>query len=200
MIKDVIEPITSAARKLFTNRGALLISFALYAALVGALYLFFTTREATKFQVVLSLVVLPLAAIVLFFTWQAMGVSYVRVGVGAGYLLKRALKDCWALFLVGLPLFILAYFTSLIPAQTDDRLLTGTMAAHPTLAVVLAWVRALLLYVAFPVMAIHLWITAAREGIAATFRGAFRQIIRALSPKSLLIYLLVVAVFGAIAY
>jgi hypothetical protein len=201
MIQDVIQSITSAMRKLFANWGALLISFALYAALVGILTLYFSTiREATTMEVLLSFAVLPLAAIVLFFTWQAMGVSYVRVGVGAGYLLKRALRDCWALILVGLPLFALAYLTAMIPSETDPKWMGETMGEHPTLAVALTWVRSLLLYVVWPLIAIHFWIAAAREGIGATLRSALGQVSRALSPRPVLIYLLVVTVFGAIAY
>jgi hypothetical protein len=200
MIKDVIESIASATRKLFSNWGALLISFVLYVALIGVLYLFFTTREATTLQVVISALVLPFAAIVLFFTLQALCVSYVRIGVGALYLLKRALKDCWSLCLVVLPLILLAYFTAKIPSETDVKLMTPAMAARPTLAVVLAWARGLLLYAVFPLIAIHLWIIAAREGIVATIKGAMRHILHALSPKSILIYLLMVAVSGIIAY
>ena len=104
MFKDVIEAIGSAARKLFSNWGALLISLLLYAELLGVLYLFITTSEATTLQVVLTVPVLPLASATLFFSLQAMGISYVRIGVGALYLLKRALKDCWRLLLVTIPI------------------------------------------------------------------------------------------------
>ncbi|MGH9768661.1 MAG: hypothetical protein ACREAB_14620, partial [Blastocatellia bacterium] len=108
MIKDIFHSIAAAALRLFANWGALLISLALYAALVGAVYLFFTIREATISQVALNLI-LPMAAVALFFLIQAIGLSYVRIGVGAGYLLKRALKDCWKILLASLPLILLAW-------------------------------------------------------------------------------------------
>ena len=61
---------------------------------VGRDLSFFTIREATATQVALNLV-LPIAAVALFFLIQAMGLSYTRIGVGAAYLLKRSLGDCW---------------------------------------------------------------------------------------------------------
>src|SRR5690348_16390141 len=108
MFKDILEAITSAARKLFSNFGTTLIALLLYALLLVVLYIFFTTGVGTVVHVLLSLVVLPLAAVVLFFVLQALAVSYVRIGVGPGYLLRRALQDCWKLLLVSLPLIVTA--------------------------------------------------------------------------------------------
>ena len=108
MLKDVFFSIGAAAQKLFTNFGAALIAFLCYAAMWLIGYLFVGVGQATQFQVALSLVILPLAALVFFFLLQTIGLSYVRVGVGAGYLLKRAFKDFWKLLIVSLPLIALA--------------------------------------------------------------------------------------------
>ncbi|MFN0087965.1 MAG: hypothetical protein ACKVX9_21405 [Blastocatellia bacterium] len=200
MFKDVIEAVANAARKLFGNWRALLISFALYAALIGVVYLFFTTREATLFQVVLSIVVLPLAAIVLFFSLQGMGISYVRIGVGALYLLKRALRDCWLLLLISLPLAALGWAFIHYVENPDPKLMNPWVESRAWLREPVSVFWYLLLYLILPLIAIHWWIAAAREGLGGALKGAARNIGRALSPRSMLIYLALGAVFGASAW
>ena len=54
MVKDVFHSIAAAAQRLFVNWAALLISLSMYSALLGAIYLFFTIREATATQVTLG--------------------------------------------------------------------------------------------------------------------------------------------------
>jgi uncharacterized membrane protein len=203
MIKDVIESILTAGRKIFTNWGALLISFLLYAALHSVLYLLITTREATLFQVSLTFT-LPLVALLLFFTLQALGLSYIRIGVGPGYLLKRALKDCWKLLLMSLPLILLAWLIVYSFGKAETYLLNQISGADPPLGnwklTSINWARVLLLYFVLPLIAIHLWISTLHEGMGAAITSIGRSVARAFSPRSMLIYLLVVAVFGAIAY
>lgn len=200
MIKDVVESITSATRKLFMNWGALLISFVLYVVLGNVLYLFFTTREATRQQVALSLVILPIAAIVLFFVLQAMGLSYVRIGVGPIYLLKRAMKDCWLLLVISLPVIALGVLLSLAIDLLASKLSGGHEEMSLWMARSISGARMLVNYFALPLLAMHLWISTIREGLAAGFKGFFRTLVRAFAPQSVLIYALVVAVFGAIAW
>jgi len=203
MIKDISHSIATAALRLFANWPALLISLSLYAALVGAIYLFFTIREATVTQVALNLT-LPIVTVALFFMIQAMGLSYVRIGVGAGYLLKRSLKDCWTILLASLPLILLAwlivylfgkadqtYFTESLTAESKARAL-GAIAVHA--------LQIFLLQVFLPLIAIHLWIATVREGVAMAFKSFGRSVARALAPRSLLIYAVICAVFGAIVY
>ncbi len=198
MFKDIFASITSAARKLFTNFGATLIALLLYALLLLVLYVFFTTGVGTVTHVLLSLVVLPLAAVVLFFVLQALAVSYVRIGVGPGYLLRRALRDCWKLLLVSLPLILLAgllsYGFGWLAGKLDydqSRAWQGTL---------LNWSRFVLLYLALPLMAIHVWLAAVREGAGAAYRGFFRHLGRAFAPRTVAIYALLFALFGAAVY
>jgi hypothetical protein len=177
-----------------------LISLALYVALLVVLYAFFAVvKEATKLEVALTVFVLPVVALTLFFSLQAMGLGYTRIGVGAGYLLKRALKDCWKLLLVSLPVFLLAWLLiRFIPIPATR--LAGAEDARPWLRVIALGALYLLLCFALPLSAIHLWMAAAREGVAATFKGIKRHILTAFSPQSAMIYLLVVVVFGLIAW
>jgi hypothetical protein len=203
MIKDVFASIWAAARKIFTNWGAMLISFFLYAALQSVLYLLITTREATLLQLLLTFA-LPLVALILFFTLQALGLSYIRIGVGPGYLLKRALKDCWKLLLMSIPLILLAWLIIYSIGTTENRLLNQIADAAQSSGkwklTALNWARMFLLYFALPLIAIHLWISTLHEGVGASIKSIGRSVARAFSPRSMLIYLLVVAVFGAISY
>jgi hypothetical protein len=58
----------------------------------------------------------------------------------------------------------------------------------------------LLLYCLLPLIAIRLWIEAVSQGVAAAFLESRRIVTSALSPRSLLIYVLICAVFGATVY
>jgi hypothetical protein len=203
MVKDVIHSIAAAAQRLFANWGALLISLSMYSALLGAIYLFFTIREATATQVALTLI-LPIAAVALFFMIQAMGLSYVRIGVGAAYLLKRSLEDCWRILLASLPLILIALLIVYLFGKADQAFFAESGAAGSKAvrwaAVAVHAVQIILLYIFLPLIAIHLWIVTAREGLAAAFKGVIRIVTRALAPRSLLIYVAVCAVFGATVY
>jgi hypothetical protein len=205
MVKDVVHSIAAAAQRLFANWAALLISLSMYLALLGAIYLFFNIREATATQVTLNLV-LPVAAVALFFMIQAMGLSYVRIGVGAAYLLKRSLEDCWRILLASLPLILIAWLIVYLFGKADQAFFIesggagsksmvwgwGAIAAHA--------VQILLLHVLLPLIAIHLWIATVRGGLAAAFKGFILVVTRSLAPRSVLIYVAICAVFGATVY
>lgn len=205
MVKDVLHSIAAAAQRLFANWVALLISLSMYSALLGAIYLFFTIREATATQVALNLI-LPIAAVALFFMLQAMGLSYVRIGVGAAYLLKRSLEDCWRILLASLPLILIACLIVYLFGKADQAFFSGPGGPGPK-SMVWGWgaiaahaIQISLLHVLLPLIAIHLWIATVRGGLAAAFKGFKRVVTRALAPRSLLIYAATCAVFGAIVY
>lgn len=203
MIKDIFHSIASAGKRLFANWAALLISLLLYLALLAALYAFFTIREATMSQVALNLI-LPIVAIALFFLIQAMGLSYVRIGVGAGYLLKRSFKDCWKILLASLPLILFAWLIVYLFGKADQTFFTKSLTAGSKIrewgAIGAHAAQILLLYVLLPLLAIHLWIATVGEGVVAAFRGFGRSVARALALRSLLIYLVICAVFGGMVY
>src|SRR5262249_21343999 len=205
MVKDVFHSIAAAAQRLFLNWAALLISLSMYLALLGAIYLFFNIREATVMQVALNMI-LPIAAVALFFLIQAMGLSYVRIGVGAAYLLKRSLGDCWRILLASLPLILIAWLIVYLFGKADQSFFSGPGAAGST-AMKWGWgaiaahaVQILLLHVLLPLITIHLWIATVRGGLGPAFKGFKRVVTRALAPRSLLIYVVICAVFGAIIY
>jgi hypothetical protein len=205
MVKDVFHSIAGAAQRLFANWGALLISLSMYLALLGAIYLFITISLATATQVALALI-LPVAVVALFFMIQAMGLSYVRIGVGAAYLLKRSLGDCWRILLASLPLILIAWLIVYLFGKADQAFFIEPGAAGLKSlvwglgAIVVHAVQILLLHVILPLIAIHLWIATVRGGLAAAFKGFKRVVTHALAPRSLLIYAAICAVFGAIVY
>jgi len=203
MLKDVFHSIAAAAQRLFANWVALLISFLLYAAMVGAIYLFFNIREATALQVALNLI-LPIVAVALFFLIQAMGLSYMRIGVGAGYLLKRSLSDCWKILLASLPLILLAWLIVYLFGKVDQTFfsesLTADSGARTWGRVAVHAVQIFLLHCFLPLIAIHLWIATVREGALAAYKSFRHSVTRALAPRSLLIYAVICAVFGGVVY
>lgn len=200
MIKDVFASIGAAARKLVTNFGAVLVAFLLYALLWMAGYVFVTTREATQLQVALSLLVLPLLAVVVFFVLQAIGLSYVRIGVGAGYLIKRAMQDFWKLLIVSLPLLLLAWGLWKLFGYLDHRFVASAKPQNRGMELAITVLRWLCFYLILPLWAIHLWMTAIRQGLGPALKGIGRSLLAAFSPRSVLIYVLVIAIFGALAY
>ena len=198
MLKDILQAITSATRKLFAHRGTTLITLALYLLLLLVLYVFFATGVGTVTHVILSLVVLPLAALVLFFVLPGLGVSYVRIGVGPGYLLRRAFKDCWSLLLVSVPLVLLAWLIAWGSGKLEAKLLAAQ--SKEWTHTLLWWARFVLLYIVLPLLAIHLWIAAAREGARGAYRGFLRNAAYAFAPRSLAIYALFYTIFSVVVY
>lgn len=200
MINDVLTAISAAARKLFTNWSALLIALLLFALLWMACYLFITIGLATTLQVTLALLLLPLAVLVLFFTLQALGLSYVQSGVGAGYLLKRAVQDCWKLFVISLPLVLLAGLIIYAAGKVEDKFVREGETTRRWVLLTITWARYFLLYFVVPLIGIHWWLAAVREGVSGAIKGSLRGIVRAFAPGSVLVYVVIGGIGGALAY
>jgi hypothetical protein len=177
-----MQAIRSAAEKLAQRRAIVASSFVLYLVWIGVLYLFIATRDASLLQL-LRTFVLGLAAIAIFFILQFVGVSYVREGGDVKLMARRAIAGWWKLLVISLPFLLLAW---LIEAGFDKL--------HASLA--LRWTRNLLIYLILPLAAIHLWIMAEQ----GCLKVGLRRVWRSLSPRFLLVYALIVAVFGSLAY
>jgi len=204
MIRDIFESIGAAGRKVFSNWAVVLIALLIYEALLAVVYLFIVTGEATMFEVLLTVLILPVLAVFLFFMLQALGVSYVRIGVGPLYQLKRALRDCWKILVVSLPIMLLIGLVVHFSAAAQVSLVRQIYEQDPPAGQwklhAVEWTRYALLYFLLPLVSIHLWITAVREGIGGAFRGVGRVLATAFSPRSIIIYLIVGVVFGAVAW
>lgn len=206
-----------AARMLFGNWRVLLLLLLLYGALIASLYFFIAVREASVWQV-LATFLLAIIAPVLFFIIQTIGVRYVE-RVRTRDLLRWSVRDFWKLFVVTVPvlllLWLIAYlfgkFQVAAPAVVSDAASAGAAAAARPPArtaseafswkeVILTTLRFLILGLVLPLVAIHLWIAAARRGLADAFRTIKSVLAAALAPGAVLIYGIGLLLFGVIPY
>ena len=212
-----------ATHRLFANWRALILFILLYAALVASLYFFVSIREASVWQVLLTFL-LAILAPVLFFIIQAMGTRYVESGVRLKELLGWSLKNFWKLLVVTLPLLLLAWLIVYLfrkfqvdatAAVSEAGRTVGTegggAATHPAAPraagdvfswkeVILSTLRFLVLWLILPLLAIHLWMAAARDGLGGAFRNIPCVLARALAPGSVLVYVLGLLLFGVLPY
>ncbi len=198
MFTDIKNAVVNAERKLFAHYGTTAVALVLYLLLLAVLYAFLAMGERSATQVILSLLVLPLLGVILFFSLQSLGVSYTRVGVNAAYLLRRALSDCWKLLIVSLPLILLAWLLHYAYGKA-----TGALSYDQSVewqGKTLRWLWLFFFCLALPLMAMHVWIAAVREGIGATLRGYLRHMVRAFAPRSLAVYVLAWIINGLLAY
>src|SRR5688500_4043718 len=107
MIKNALKALGDAARGLFRNWPALLALSALYAALLAAVYYFFKTGVANVWPLAVTAATILLAPL-LFLVLQAALAHHAQGDVGAGAMLRRALRDFLKVLLVGLPVAALA--------------------------------------------------------------------------------------------
>jgi hypothetical protein len=224
MTKNVLSALFNSARKLLRDFGALVVLAVLFAALVASAVVFVTTREASVFQLGLT----ALAAIalpVLFFLLASAAVTYAVGASSAFGLLGGALRNAFKVFLLAVPVLALVVGTvwamnklearvkidpdeqARYEAQTrehsDDE--AGDEAPHPKPPVRWAYVfysalQLFLLGFVLPLVAIHLWIVAARDGLKAAIIRSPRTIIRALSSRSVFTYALGMIVFALVPY
>jgi hypothetical protein len=214
MIKDVFNAIAFAARRLFQNWRALLILLVLYLAMLGSIYLFFSTREATVAQLLLTLA-LGIVAPVLWLVIQTMAVRYASED-RAGRLLARSLGDFWKLAIIVLPLVFLiglaVYYLGSIELKSVQETVRSvaaprrfasrmtTIRSTPWQAVALSTLQYLLLGLVLPLASIHLWIEAAQTGLRNAFKTAGRTLAHAFAPGSVLTYAIGFVVFAIIPY
>lgn len=206
-----------ATRRLFGNWRALLLMLLLYAAFVASLYSFIAVREASVWQVLATFL---LAALVpaLFFIIQAMGTRYVERDVRTKELLRWSVRNFWKLLVVTLPVLLIAWLVAYlfgkfqpdVSAVSEAGRAAAAAVARPVTArsaeafswkeVIVTTLRALILYLVLPLVAIHLWIAASRRSLGDVFRNIKRVLARALAPGAALAYVIGLLIFGVIPY
>src|SRR5438309_971290 len=141
MIKRIFNALALAAQLLLGDWRALIILFVLYLAMLGAVYLFFVTREATVGQLILSL---PLAAIHLWIETASSGLR--KTIKSSPRILARALAPHPVLtYLIGfvffavVPYFLIVTRTQMTNAWLDFGLLTARLILAAALSLV-GWV------------------------------------------------------------
>jgi hypothetical protein len=200
----------------FTNIGALMIFAIIYAVLVLAAYFFISTREATVGQVVVTYALMILIP-ALFFVYQASIIGRVQDG-----------KFCWrsiglnALrFLLGtIPLLLIAWLLYYALNKLALRYPAPVIAILPATqgppqpaathwpSLIFASLKFVLLGVALPLAAIHLWIEMAacnfretlRSGTKLIFTRMGRRFACAFGAESVLIYALGLVLFFVLPY
>lgn len=223
MTKNVLSALFSAARGLLRNFGALLVLAILYAALVVAAVLFVTTREASTAQ--LALTALAAVAVPVLFFLVAAGCAAYAVGeTRPAGILRRALANFLKVLLVSLPVVALVVGTVWAMNKLESRVKHdprdeasveysstapdeeggGAAAERPKPPVRWAYVfysalRLFLLGVILPLLAVHLWIAAARDGLGGALK-LHRVITRALSARSVFTYGVGMIVFALLPY
>jgi hypothetical protein len=214
MIKVTLNSILKTTRVLISDRGALAIFAGLYALFLAALYGFIATREATVWQVLLTLLFVATAPAI-FFLLQAAIINRARAGRIEW---PRVLRDSTKLALLTLPviliglgiMWLLNRWQAHFPApHVNSAPLLSTPAVPPLHwpTVLFATLRALIFGVALPLTLIQLWVELAGQNLVAFVRGGrafltrLGQILaRAFAPRSVLIYGLGLIIFALLPY
>lgn len=201
----------SAARKLLRNWPVIALLVILFDALLAVGYLFASSREATAAQLLLT-ILLALAVAVLFLLIQGVGVSYPLTAEKAPQLFLRALRGVGKLALVTLPVVLAGALIAYLFARIDLSATSAQMAdamSHssgkgaspfPWKSFLVTAAEYLIFAFALPLIAIHLWIAAMRDGLAGAFKNIGKILGAAVSPSSVLIYLLGMLAFGVVPY
>jgi hypothetical protein len=217
MVKRIFHAIASALRELLRSWGALLMLLVPYIAMIGAIYQFIATREATVGQLFLSLL-LALAAPVLFLIIQTMAARYNQGSPRAWVLLGGSLRDFWKLLVISLPLILIAvlavYLFGKIGTTAPAAAVREAVRALPTpprpatpkpqavhwQSVALTTLQYLLYGLVLPLAAIHLWIATAREGLRQAFKRSGRILGHAFAPQAVVTYAIGFVFFAIVPY
>jgi hypothetical protein len=220
MLTETFSSIATAVRRVFANWPALLLVAIVYVALLVTLYFFVAVREASMGQVVLTFA-LALLAPILFFVLQAMiasGFSDAVQPVSASLLAKRSLTGFWKFIIITLPLialavlviYLLAKYQSHLAAAPDSATQLHPMASSRTHEVArapinwkgaaLSTIRYLALGLVLPLMAIHLWLATARDGLVVSITKIGQVLARTFAPQSVLIYVVGFLIFAVAPY
>ena len=173
----------SAVRLLFKSPRVLGLMLAAYVALIAALYLFVSTREATIFQVLLTLVLVVLAP-ALFFVWQSISVSYAE---DSGSRRNLAL-NCLKLILVTLPVIALTAAAVYGLTKVQSHLTTASM------------LRYLLVALVAPLLTIKLWIATSNGGLRSVLKSLRQVLSKTFAPQSVFVYACGFLIFAVAPY
>lgn len=189
---------------------------ALHLAMLGAIYMFFVTREATIGQLLLSFL-LAIVAPVLFLIIQTMAARYRDDNSDAWRLLANSARYFWKLLVIALPLIVVAVLAVYLfnkiepsaPATTIREAVRATPTPRPVApkpqpvhwqSILITTLEYLLFCLILPLASIHLWIATARDGLKQAFKQSARIIGRAFAPQSVVIYAIGFVFFAVVPY
>ena len=212
MIKESFTALGASVSDLFRNWRGLLILAALYGLLLASVYFFFATG-VNMFGLVVT--ALTLLAVPLFFLLQAAAVNAALPDATAAGIARRAPRDMLKVLLLAVPValfavlfvYLLWKLQGWLPKPEEPTRYAPVMSAAGERPVPLRWQDALLssswlllLGVALPLTAAHLWLSAARVGLKPTLKGLHRVVGRAFAPRSVLVYAVGLFLFGLMPY
>lgn len=191
--------VLSAVRMLFKNWLTLPLMITVYAALLLAVYLFVSTREATVAQLVLTFTVM-LAAPLLFFVLQAASVNYTTA---SSSLLRKTLHDTAKLIAVTLPAIGVTLLAVYLVGKLQGGLAVDpntSQPSSPNTVTTLTVIRYLLIAVVAPLITIQLWIATSTRGLRAIIRNLRETITRAFAPQAVFIFACGFLIFAVVPY
>ena len=212
----VVKRFFETIRTTLTNPRALAIFAALYALLLASLYTFISTREATVWQVTVTLFLLVMVPLE-FFVWQSAILNRERAG---RFHWPQILRDAVKLAVVTIPILLLAWALwallnkwqlSRYPVPQPPINFPGTVPKLQPIywpSVIFATVRCLLFGILLPLAAIHLWVEVAGRSVRDAVGGGGQALVkrvgnvfsRAFAFDSALTYALGLIFFAAIPY
>ncbi len=211
-----IRRLLDTAKSLFTSPRALALLAVLYALLLATLYGFISIREATVWQVVLTMIFLALIPVE-FFVLQAAILQQARA---EKFHWKQIALDAIKLAVVSIPIILLGWLLyyllnkwqvrfpapePLLTTLPDPKAPPAPRPLHwPT--VLFATLRFFLLGVALPLATIHLWIEVAGRdlraslGSGAGLKRIGNALARGLAFDAVLTYALGLIIFVLVPY
>ena len=189
----------SAVRMLFKSWTTLPLMLALYAALLVALYLFISTREATVPQLIVTFVLMCVAPL-LFFLLQAASVNYATE---SSSLLRKALRDCLKFIAVSLPVIGLTLLAVYGVGKLQGRITVDPntlQPSSPNAMTTLLVLRYLLIGVIAPLLTIQLWIATSTHGLRDMLRSLRHTLASAFAPQAVLVFAFGFLIFAVAPY
>ncbi len=217
MIIETFKTWAGEIKHLLTTPRALALLAALYAVLLATLYGFISIREATVSQVAITYIFFVLIPIE-FFVLQA---AILHCAHTQKFHWPQIVRDAIKLAVITIPIVLLGFLVAYLlnkwqahyPAPLPPLSLPGTRTPPPAQplhwpTVLFATVRLLLLAVALPLAAIHLWIEVAAQDARSSFSGGAKSVLqrfgnafaRAFAFDSVLTFALGLIVFVVVPY
>ena len=204
------------SKTILTNPKALAIFAVLYAVLLVTLYGFISIREATVWQVVVTMFFLVLIPAE-FFVLQSAILQHSRA---SGFQWGQIIRDAIKLAVVTIPIILLGYALFILlnkwqahfpaPAAASLPISSGPAKPPPLHlpTLLFATLRFLLLGLVLPLATMHLWIEVAAHDVRTSLGGGAQAVLkrignvfaRALAFDSVLVYALGLLVFVLLPY
>jgi hypothetical protein len=210
-----IRKFRETTRTTLTNLRALAIFAVLYVLFLASLYYFIWIREATLWQVTVTLVLLVLVPLE-FFVLQSAILNHVRE---PKFRWAEILRDAIKLAVVSIPILLLGWLLWALLNKWQLRFpaphpLISFPAAAPRMqpthwpSLIFATARFLLFGVLLPLAAIHFWIEVAGRNVRDLVSGGGQVVLkrignvfaRAYASESVFIYALGLIFFVAVPY